>query len=107
MSQQVALHELERVAVLGAGAFGQVVLVKRDGRYYALKILSKAHLVQAGLTVRCSACACRHLNIDSDALWACATMSLMKMNTSTKPNTILVVVTKPGVLALQPDCILK
>lgn len=37
------------MAVLGAGAFGQVTLVKRQGHYYALKILSKAHIVQTGL----------------------------------------------------------
>lgn len=37
------------MAVLGAGAFGQVTLVKRRGEYYALKVLSKAHIVHDGL----------------------------------------------------------
>ena len=40
------------MAVLGAGAFGQVTLVKREGQYNALKTLAKMHIVQTGLTVR-------------------------------------------------------
>ena len=51
---QVELKDLKQVAVLGAGAFGQVTLVKHEGRYYALKTLAKMHIVQSGLTVRCS-----------------------------------------------------
>ncbi len=43
--------DLEAVTVLGAGAFGQVTLVKHGGRYYALKTLAKMHIVQTGLTV--------------------------------------------------------
>jgi hypothetical protein len=39
------------VAVLGAGAFGQVLLVRRGIDYYALKVLSKQHLLQTGLQV--------------------------------------------------------
>ena len=49
---QITLGELEKVAVLGAGAFGQVTLVKRLGQYYALKVLSKAHIVHNGLQAR-------------------------------------------------------
>lgn len=37
------------MAALGAGAFGRVTLVKYEGRCYALKALSKAHVVQSGL----------------------------------------------------------
>ena len=44
--------DLEVVTVLGAGAFGQVTLVKHGGRSYALKTLAKMHIVQTGLTVR-------------------------------------------------------
>ena len=40
------------MAVLGAGAFGQVTLVKRRGEYFALKVLSKAHIVHNGLQAR-------------------------------------------------------
>ena len=43
------------MTVLGAGAFGQVTLVKHGGRYYALKTLAKMHIVQTGLTVRLGA----------------------------------------------------
>ena len=51
-SLQIPLEELEKVSILGAGAFGQVTLVKRRGQYYALKVLSKAHIVHNGLQVR-------------------------------------------------------
>lgn len=47
--------------MLGAGAFGQVTLVKHGGRCYALKTLAKMHIVQTGLTVRDQA--------GTDALW--------------------------------------
>jgi len=41
--------DLEHVAVLGAGAFGRVTLVRYKGRCYALKALDKQHVVQSGL----------------------------------------------------------
>lgn len=43
--------DLKKVATLGAGAFGQVFLVKHDSQYYALKCLSKAHVIETGLQV--------------------------------------------------------
>lgn len=49
---QLELADFQKVAVLGAGAFGQVLLVKQGSKYYALKVLSKAHLLQTGLHVR-------------------------------------------------------
>ena len=48
---QLSLDDFEKVAVLGAGAFGQVLLVRRGADYYALKVLSKQHLLQTGLQV--------------------------------------------------------
>ena len=48
---QLSLDDFEKVAVLGAGAFGQVLLVKRGANYFALKVLSKQHLLQTGLQV--------------------------------------------------------
>ncbi len=50
MFQIVTLDDLTHVAVLGAGAFGRVTLVRYDGRTYALKAMSKAHVVRTGLT---------------------------------------------------------
>ena len=38
------------MAVLGAGAFGRVTLVKYEGRCYALKALSKGHIISSGLS---------------------------------------------------------
>jgi serine/threonine protein kinase len=49
---QMSLGDFEKVAVLGAGAFGQVLLVRQGAKYYALKVLSKQHLLQTGLQVR-------------------------------------------------------
>ena len=45
------MEDLKHVAMLGSGAFGRVTLVQYEGRYYALKALSKAHVVQTGLQV--------------------------------------------------------
>ena len=39
--------------MLGAGAFGQVMLVKHEGKYLALKTLSKQQIMDMGLQVLC------------------------------------------------------
>ena len=49
--QVVQLKDLKKIASLGAGAFGQVFLVKHNTKYYALKCLSKALVVETGLQV--------------------------------------------------------
>ena len=49
--QAIQLKELKKIATLGAGAFGQVFLVKHDSKYYALKCLSKALVLETGLQV--------------------------------------------------------
>ncbi|KAL4451289.1 hypothetical protein ABPG77_009361 [Micractinium sp. CCAP 211/92] len=49
ISRAIGLDNLKHVAVLGSGAFGRVTLVQYEGRYFALKTLSKAHVVQTGL----------------------------------------------------------
>lgn len=49
--QALAPEDLQHVAVLGSGAFGRVTLVSYDSKYYALKCLSKGHVVQTGLQV--------------------------------------------------------
>lgn len=43
------LHELERLECLGSGAFASVYLVRARGRFFALKVMSKAHVVAAGM----------------------------------------------------------
>ena len=54
--QAIQLKELKKIALLGAGAFGQVFLVKHNIKYYALKCLSKALVLETGLQVLpCSA----------------------------------------------------
>ena len=49
--QAIQLKELKKIATLGAGAFGQVFLVKHNTKYYALKCLSKALVLETGLQV--------------------------------------------------------
>lgn len=39
------MSEVEQLAVLGAGGFGRVTLVRYKGGTYALKQMSKAHIV--------------------------------------------------------------
>ena len=62
--QGITLKDLKRVSVLGAGAFGQVLLVKAGTKYYALKCLNKEQIVKMGLQVRSHAWGCC-----SSALW--------------------------------------
>jgi serine/threonine protein kinase len=50
--QKVTMADLEKVSILGSGAFGQVMLVRYQGKAYALKVLNKSHIVQMGLQVR-------------------------------------------------------
>ena len=50
ITQQLKASDLQYVAVLGAGAFGHVTLVRYQSRAYALKALSKGHVVQSGLS---------------------------------------------------------
>jgi hypothetical protein len=50
--QDIRITDLQKVAVLGAGAFGQVMLVKHEGKYLALKTLSKQQIMDMGLHVR-------------------------------------------------------
>ena len=52
--QDVKLSDLEKIGVLGSGAFGQVMLVKYEGNYMALKTLSKQQILEMGLQVSCS-----------------------------------------------------
>lgn len=43
--QELNLSEVEHIATLGAGGFGRVTLVKYGGASYALKQMSKGHIV--------------------------------------------------------------
>lgn len=47
--QDVKLSDLQKSGVLGSGAFGQVMLVKYEGQYMALKTLSKQQILEMGL----------------------------------------------------------
>lgn len=52
--QDIKLSDLEKIGVLGSGAFGQVMLVKYEGQYMALKTLSKQQIIEMGLQASCS-----------------------------------------------------
>jgi cGMP-dependent protein kinase len=43
--QDLKLSEVEHLAVLGAGGFGRVTLVRYKGSTYALKQMSKGHII--------------------------------------------------------------
>jgi len=47
--QEVAMGEVHALAVLGAGGFGQVLLVRYRGHHYALKCIAKDFVIQQGL----------------------------------------------------------
>ena len=49
--QALQLRDLQKVTLLGAGAYGQVLLVKHGGKHYALKCMSKLQIVENGLQV--------------------------------------------------------
>lgn len=51
VEQDIKAGDLEKIAVLGSGAFGQVMLVKHEGKYMALKSLSKQQILDMGLQV--------------------------------------------------------
>ena len=46
----IGLKDLNKIAVLGSGAFGNVSLVEYKNRHYALKTLSKGHIVKSCLS---------------------------------------------------------
>ncbi|EIE24738.1 putative cGMP-dependent protein kinase [Coccomyxa subellipsoidea C-169] len=47
--KDIKATDLVKIAVLGSGAFGQVMLVKHEGAYMALKSLSKQQILEMGL----------------------------------------------------------
>ena len=48
-SQDVDLEKLKCLSMLGAGGFGQVLLVEYAGYHYALKCMKKRFVVDQGL----------------------------------------------------------
>lgn len=48
--QKISMRDLQTVATLGSGAFGQVMLVRYGGAHHALKALTKSQIVAVGLT---------------------------------------------------------
>ena len=72
--QDISLKDVKRVTVLGAGAFGQVLLVKAGTQYFALKCLNKEQIVKMGLQASC----CPHIlsgNVHTDS-WRAAGLNL-------------------------------
>jgi serine/threonine protein kinase len=49
--QDIKASDLVKIAPLGSGAFGLVMLVKHEGAYMALKSLSKQQILEMGLQV--------------------------------------------------------
>eukprot|EP00210_Caulerpa_lentillifera_P000821 g794.t2 len=48
-ASKLALKDLKEEGILGTGGFGRVLLVSYDSKYYALKCMSKAYVMESGL----------------------------------------------------------
>ena len=69
--QGITLKDLKRVSMLGAGAFGQVLLVKAGTKYFALKCLNKEQIIKMGLQVCCGSAVQHYRNQPSAARLSC------------------------------------
>ena len=78
LSSSVSLDDLEKIAVLGMGAFGKVLLVKYKEKRYALKCLRKAQIVTMGLT--------EHIKREKDAMLECHSPFLVDLAARFKDN---------------------
>ena len=78
LSSSVTLDDLEKIAVLGMGAFGKVLLVKYKEKRYALKCLRKAQIVTMGLT--------EHIKREKDAMLECHSPFLVDLAARFKDN---------------------
>ena len=78
LSSSVSLDDLEKIAVLGMGAFGKVLLVKYKEKRYALKCLRKAQIVTMGLT--------EHIKREKDAMLECHSPFLVNLAARFKDN---------------------
>jgi len=78
LSSSVSLGDLEKIAVLGMGAFGKVLLVKYKEKRYALKCLRKAQIVTMGLT--------EHIKREKDAMLECHSPFLVNLAARFKDN---------------------
>jgi cGMP-dependent protein kinase len=55
------MGEVHALAVLGAGGFGQVLLVRYRSQHYALKCIAKDFVIQQGLVA--------HIRREKVSLW--------------------------------------
>ena len=46
---QINLTDLKELGILGTGGFGRVALVTFEEKFYALKCMSKAYIIESGL----------------------------------------------------------
>ncbi|DBA94882.1 TPA: cGMP-dependent protein kinase [Trebouxia sp. C0004] len=81
VKQAIQLKELKKIATLGAGAFGQVFLVKHNTKYYALKCLSKALVLETGLQA--------HVKREKDLQAECNSCFMVKLVASFKDSAYL------------------
>ncbi|KAK9817313.1 hypothetical protein WJX72_012521 [[Myrmecia] bisecta] len=72
----VKLGDLQKVAVLGAGAFGMVTLVKHRSTYFALKTLGKEQIVKMGLQ--------EHVKREKEVMAACDCPFMVNLVTALK-----------------------
>ncbi|KAL3161002.1 cGMP-dependent protein kinase [Trebouxia sp. C0009 RCD-2024] len=77
----IQLRDLKKISALGAGAFGQVFLVKHGAKYYALKCLSKALVIETGLQ--------EHVRREKEIQAECSSCFMVNMVASYKDTAYL------------------
>ncbi|KAG2497546.1 hypothetical protein HYH03_004293 [Edaphochlamys debaryana] len=80
-SMAIDVNQAQAVAVLGAGGFGQVLLVKYNGGFHALKAVSKAFVKEQGLV--------EHIKREKDLLAACDSPFLVRLEGTATDDTTL------------------
>ncbi|GLC68711.1 cGMP-dependent protein kinase [Pleodorina starrii] len=75
------VSDAQAVAVLGAGGFGQVLLVQYKGNYRALKIISKGFVKEQGLV--------EHVKREKELMSECDSHFLVKLEGTTTDDTML------------------
>ncbi|GAB4820005.1 hypothetical protein N2152v2_007051 [Parachlorella kessleri] len=81
ITKPITLSDLRQLAMLGTGAFGKVSLVEYEGKTYALKTLSKGHIIQTGLQ--------EHIKREKAVMLECSSPFLVNLLASFKDATHL------------------
>ncbi|KAF5835635.1 putative cGMP-dependent protein kinase [Dunaliella salina] len=79
--REIAMGEVHALAVLGAGGFGQVLLVRYRGQHYALKCIAKDFVIQQGLVA--------HIKREKDYMLECRSSFLVSLDSTNQDDETL------------------